>query len=283
MFNILNGGRHGDNNVDFQEFMIQPWGAEDFREAVRMGAEVFHALKKVLKDRGYNTNVGDEGGFAPNLKSNVEALEVIAVAVEAAGYSLGEDIFLALDPATSEMYDAAKGQYRFFKSDPNRSVTSDELASFWAGWCDKYPIRSIEDGLAENDWDGWTSMTKKLGDRVQLVGDDLFVTNTVRLAQGIERKAGNSILIKVNQIGTLTETFAAIDMATRHGWTAVISHRSGETEDTFIADLAVATNAGQIKTGSPCRTDRVAKYNRLLRIADHLGDSAEYGGANWNK
>ncbi len=283
MFNILNGGRHGDNNVDFQEFMIQPWGAPDFREAVRMGAEVFHALKKVLKERGYNTNVGDEGGFAPNLKSNDEAIEVIAKAVEAAGYSLGQDIFIALDPATSEMYDARTNRYSFFKSDPKRSVSAEELSAFWAGWCDKYPIRSIEDGLAENDWEGWQGLTRKLGDRVQLVGDDLFVTNTTRLKQGIESGAGNSILIKVNQIGTLTETFAAIDMATRHGWTAVISHRSGETEDTFIADLAVATNAGQIKTGSPCRTDRVAKYNRLLRIADHLGDSAEYGGTYWNK
>ncbi len=283
MMNILNGGKHADNNVDFQEFMIQPWGAPSFAEALRMGSECFHSLKKVLSARGYNTNVGDEGGFAPNLKTNEEALDVIAEAVEKAGYTLGTDIFIALDPATSEMFDAKTGQYRFFKSNPDKSMPSDELISFWAGWCDKYPIRSLEDGLAEDDWDGWKNLTAKLGDRIQVVGDDLFVTNTERLKRGIEMGAANSILIKVNQIGTLTETFAAIEMAKRNGWTSIISHRSGETEDTTIADIAVATNAGQIKTGSLCRSDRIAKYNRLLRIADHLGDAAVYGGELWNK
>ena len=283
MINILNGGMHGDNNVDFQEFMIQPWGAPSFREALRMGAECFHALKEVLKDKGYSTNVGDEGGFAPNLASNDEALELVAQAVSAAGYELGQDIFIALDPATSEMYDKATGRYRFFKSAPDKSISSEELADFWVGWCDRYPIRSLEDGLAEDDWEGWTGLVGKLGDRVQLVGDDLFVTNTKRLARGLELGAANSILIKVNQIGTLTETFAAIDMAMRNGWTAVISHRSGETEDTTIADIAVATNAGQIKTGSVCRSDRTAKYNRLLRIEEHLGSSARFGAECWNK
>jgi enolase len=283
MMNILNGGKHGDNNVDFQEFMIQPWGAPSFREALRMGSECFHSLKKVLSARGYNTNVGDEGGFAPNLKSNEEALEVIADAVEKAGYKLGTDIFIALDPATSEMFNQETGQYNFFKSDPDKNVSSDELISYWAGWCEKYPIRSLEDGLAEDDWDGWQRLTERLGDRMQLVGDDIFVTNTKRLQRGLEMRAANSILIKVNQIGTLTETFAAIDLAMRNGWTAVISHRSGETEDTTIADIAVATNAGQIKTGSVCRSDRIAKYNRLLRIEDHLGESALYGAAFWSK
>ena len=283
MMNILNGGKHGDNNVDFQEFMIQPWGAPNFREALRMGAECFHALKKVLKEKGYNTNVGDEGGFAPNLKSNEEALEVIAQAVENAGYKLGKDIFIALDPASSEMFDKKTGKYRFFKSAPDKSVSSRELSDFWAGWCEKYPIRSLEDGLAEDDWEGWQYLNSKLGDRVQIVGDDLFVTNTKRLAKGLEMKVANSILIKVNQIGTLTETFAAIDLATRNGWTSVISPRSGETEDTMIADIAVATNAGQIKTGSACRSDRIAKYNRLLRIEDHLGDAARFGGEFWTK
>jgi len=283
MMNILNGGKHADNNVDFQEFMIQPWGAPSFAEALRMGAECFHALKKVLSERGYNTNVGDEGGFAPNLKTNEEALDVIADAVNKAGYKLGEDLFIALDPATSEMFDKKTGQYRFFKSDPERSVSSAELTAHWASWCEKYPIRSLEDGLAEDDWDGWKQLTKQLGDRIQIVGDDLFVTNTTRLKRGLEMGAANSILIKVNQIGTLTETFAAVDLAMRNGWTAVISHRSGETEDTTIADIAVATNAGQIKTGSLCRSDRIAKYNRLLRIEDHLGASAVYGGEFWNK
>jgi enolase len=283
MMNILNGGRHADNNVDFQEFMIQPWGAPSFSEALRVGAECFHSLRKVLKKRGYNTNVGDEGGFAPNLKNNDEALELISEAVEKAGYRLGEDVFLALDPATSEMYDKESGKYSFFKSAPDRRVSSDEMISHWAKWCERYPIRSVEDGLAEDDWDGWKKLTQRLGDRVQLVGDDLFVTNTKRLRQGMELRAGNAILIKVNQIGTLTETLAAIELAMRNGWSAVISHRSGETEDTTIADIAVATNAGQIKTGSLCRSDRVAKYNRLLRIETHLGDAAEYGSAYWNK
>jgi len=283
MMNILNGGKHADNNVDFQEFMIQPWGAPSFREALRMGSECFHSLRKVLKQRGYNTNVGDEGGFAPNLKSNEEALDVIVEAVEKAGYKLGTDLHIALDPATSEMFDKESGKYRFFKSAPDKSVTSSELADYWAGWCDKYPIRSVEDGLAEDDWDGWRDMTTKLGEKIQLVGDDIFVTNTERLARGIEMGAANSILIKVNQIGTLTETFAAIDLAMRNGYSVVISHRSGETEDTTIADIAVATNAGQIKTGSLCRSDRIAKYNRLLRIEDHLGDSAVFGAEFWNK
>lgn len=283
MMNILNGGRHADNNVDFQEFMIQPWGASSFSEALRMGSECFHALRKVLKKRGYNTNVGDEGGFAPDLRSNDEALEVVAEAVKEAGYSLGKDIYIALDPASSEMFDKKSGRYTFFKSAPDKSVSSDDLIDYWAKWCEQYPIRSIEDGLAEDDWDGWKRLNKKLGDKIQLVGDDLFVTDTKRLKRGIEIGAANSILIKVNQIGTLTETFSAIDMAMRNGWSAVISHRSGETEDTTIADIAVATNAGQIKTGSLCRSDRVAKYNRLLRIEDHLGDSAMYGAAFWNK
>ncbi len=283
MMNIINGGKHGDNNLDFQEFMIQPWGAPSFREALRMGAECFQTLKKVLSRRGYNTNVGDEGGFAPNLKSNEEALEVIAEAVSAAGYQLGKDLFIALDPATSEMFDKQSGQYRFFKSAPDKSVSSEQLTSFWAQWCEKYPIRSIEDGLAEDDWDGWRGLTQRLGDRIQIVGDDLFVTNTKRLRRGLELGAANAILIKVNQIGTLTETFAAIELAMRNGWNVVISHRSGETEDTTIADIAVASNAGQIKTGSLCRSDRIAKYNRLLRIEDHLGDAAIYGGRMWNK
>jgi enolase len=283
MMNIINGGRHADNNVDFQEFMIQPWGAESFSHALRMGAEVFQHLMKVLVKRGYNTTVGDEGGFAPNLKSNEEAIETIAEAVKNAGYSLGEDIYLALDPATSEMFDADSGRYTFFKSAPDKSISSDEFVEHWKTWCDKYPIRSIEDGLGENDWDGWGKLTAALGDRVQLVGDDLFVTSTKRLAMGIERKSANSILIKVNQIGTLTESFAAIQMALRNGWTAVISHRSGETEDTTIADIAVACNAGQIKTGSLSRSERIAKYNQLLRIEERLGDSAVFGGTLWNK
>jgi enolase len=283
MMNILNGGKHADNNVDFQEFMIQPWGASSFSEALRMGSEVFHALRKVLQKRGYNTNVGDEGGFAPDLKSNDEALEVIAGAVEVAGYQLGRDVHIALDPAASEMYDKESGRYAFFKSDPGRRLTSDEMIDFWVDWCGKYPIRSLEDGLAEDDWGGWKKLTERLGDRVQIVGDDLFVTNTKRLRRGVAEGSANAILIKVNQIGTLTETFAAMDMAVRNGWSAVISHRSGETEDTTIADIAVATNAGQIKTGSLCRSDRVAKYNRLLRIESHLGGAALYGGTLWGK
>jgi len=283
MMNIINGGRHADNNVDFQEFMIQPWGAKSFSHALRMGVEIFHTLKTVLKGKGYNTAVGDEGGFAPDLKSNEEALETIATAVERAGYSLGSDVFIAIDPAASEMVNPKTGQYCFFKSDPTKTITVDELIGHWAGWCEKYPIRSLEDGLGENDWDGWTKLNAALGDRVQLVADDLLVTNPARLAKAIQKKSANSILIKVNQIGTLTETFQAIDLAMRNGWTAVISHRSGETEDTTIADIAVATGAGQIKTGSLCRSERVAKYNRLLRIEEHLGDSAVFGGAFWNK
>jgi enolase len=281
MMNILNGGKHADNNVDFQEFMVQPWGAPNFREALRMGAEIFHNLKSVLKGRGYNTAVGDEGGFAPSLKSNDEALEVIAVAIERAGYKLGQDVFIALDPAASEMWDADSGKYRFFKSDPDRLVTSDEMIDIWAGWCEKYPIRSLEDGLAENDWSGWARLTQRLGERVQLVGDDVFVTNVDYLARGIKERSANAILIKLNQIGTLTETFAAVDLAMRNGFAAVISHRSGETEDTTIADLAVATNAGQIKTGSASRSDRVAKYNRLLRIEEELGEGAVFGARFW--
>jgi enolase len=283
MMNILNGGRHADNNVDFQEFMIQPWGAESFAHALQMGAECFHALKKVLSKKGYNTAVGDEGGFAPNLKSNEEALEVIADAVKLAGYKLGQDIYIALDPAASEMYDSATGQYKFFKSAPDKAISSDDLVDFWSAWCDKYPIRSLEDGLGESDWAGWAKLTAKLGSKVQLVGDDIFVTNTEFLARGLREHCANSILIKVNQIGTLTEAFEAIDLAARHGWSAVVSHRSGETEDTTIADIAVAANAGQIKTGSLCRSDRVAKYNRLLRIEEDLGDGAIYGGQFWSR
>jgi enolase len=287
MMNILNGGKHADNTVDFQEFMIQPWGAESFREALRWGTEIFHSLKGVLKSKGYNTSVGDEGGFAPNLKSNDEAFEVIAQAVEKAGYKLGEQIFFALDPATSELYNEARAKgkegYCFFSSDPNRIISSDEMVDYWATQCGKWPIRSIEDGLAEDDWAGWAKMTTKLGQKVQLVGDDLFVTNVQRLARGLKEKVANSILIKVNQIGTLTETFNAINLAMRNGYTAVVSHRSGETEDTTIADISVATNAGQIKTGSASRTDRIAKYNQLLRIEEHLQNEAVYGGQFWNK
>ena len=287
MMNILNGGKHADNNVDFQEFMIQPWGAPNFREGLRWGTEIFHSLKAVLKKKGYNTAVGDEGGFAPNLKSNDEAFEVIATAVEKAGYKLGEQIFFALDPATSELFNEAKEKgkegYCFFKSAPDKIVSSDELSDYWADKCAKWPIRSIEDGLAEDDWAGWVKLTKKLGEKVQLVGDDLFVTNVERLARGLKEDAANSILIKVNQIGSLTETFNAINLAMRSGYTAVISHRSGETEDTTIADISVATNAGQIKTGSASRTDRIAKYNQLLRIEEQLGDDAVYGGQFWRK
>ncbi len=287
MLNILNGGKHADNTVDFQEFMVQPWGAPSFREALRWGTEIFHTLRGVLKSKGYNTSVGDEGGFAPSLKSNDEAFEVIATAVEKAGYKLGEQVFFALDPATSELWNEAreKGKegYCFFKSDPNRVVSSDEMIDYWAEKAKKWPIRSLEDGLAEDDWAGWTKLNAKLGAKMQLVGDDLFVTNVTRLARGLWEKAANSILIKVNQIGTLTETFNAINLAMRNGWTAVVSHRSGETEDTTIADIAVATNAGQIKTGSASRTDRIAKYNQLLRIEELLQDQAVYGGQFWNK
>jgi enolase len=277
MMNILNGGKHADNNVDFQEFMVMPIGAENFPEALRMGAEVFHTLKKVLKDKGYNTSVGDEGGFAPSLKSNNEAIEVILDAIKKAGYKAGKQIAIALDPAATELWDEKAKKYKFFKSAPNKKVSSDEMVKHWAGWINKYPIVSLEDGLAEDDWDGWKNLTETVGDRCQLVGDDLFVTNTERLAKGIKLGSANSILIKLNQIGTLTETFEAINMAKRAGWTAVISHRSGETEDSTIADLAVATGIGQIKTGSACRTDRICKYNQLLRIHEELGKAAQYG------
>jgi len=275
MMNILNGGAHADNNVDFQEFMVMPVGAESFSEALRCGAEIFHNLKSVLRSRGYSTGVGDEGGFAPNLKSNEEAIETILEAIGKAGYTAGENVMLALDPAASEFY--KEGKYVFKKSD-KRELSSEEMAAFWTDWCDRYPIISIEDGMAENDWEGWINLTDSIGDRVQLVGDDLFVTNVKFLRRGIEEGAANSILIKVNQIGTLTETLDAIELARTNNMTAVISHRSGETEDTFIADLAVATNAGQIKTGSLCRSDRIAKYNQLLRIEEDLGESARYPG-----
>jgi enolase len=275
MMNILNGGAHADNNVDFQEFMVMPVGAPSFSEALRWGVEVFHKLKAVLKKRGYNTAVGDEGGFAPSLKSNVEAIEVVLEAIQNAGYKPGDDIAIALDPASSEFYQ--DGKYVFKKSD--KSVkSSEEMARFWAKWVNDYPIVSIEDGLAEDDWEGWKKLTELVGDKIQLVGDDLFVTNTERLQEGIDMGVANSILIKVNQIGTVSETLDAIDLARRNGYTSVISHRSGESEDTFIADLAVATGAGQIKTGSASRTDRIAKYNQLLRIEEELGDSARYLG-----
>ncbi|MBN2019069.1 MAG: phosphopyruvate hydratase [Sedimentisphaerales bacterium] len=283
MMNILNGGKHADNNVDFQEFMIMPVGAPSFKEALRMGAETFHTLKKVLKEKRYNTSVGDEGGFAPSLKTNEEALEVVMDAIKKAGYKPGKDIAIALDPAASEMFDNKTGKYSFFKSNPKNKVSSDVMIEHWAKWADKYPIISIEDGLAEDDWAGWEKLTEKLGDKIQLVGDDLFVTNTERLAKGIELNSANSILIKLNQIGTLTETFEAINMAKRAGWTAVISHRSGETEDSTIADLAVASGVGQIKTGSACRTDRICKYNQLLRIEEELGPAARYAGFMLNK
>jgi enolase len=285
MMNILNGGKHADGTVDFQEFMVQPWGAKTFSQGLRMGTEIFHALKKVLKDKGYNTAVGDEGGYAPSLKSNDEAPELILKAIENAGYKPGVDVWLALDPAASELANEAKERgkegYCFFKSNPDRIATSDEMIDLWSRWCDKYPIRSIEDGLAENDWAGWKKITAKLGKKVQLVGDDLFVTNVKFLQRGITEGAANSILIKVNQIGSLTETFGAIDLAMSNGYTAVTSHRSGETEDTTIADIAVAKNTGQIKTGSASRTDRVCKYNQLLRIEEELGDRAVYGA--WKK
>lgn len=276
MMNILNGGAHADNNVDIQEFMIMPVGAKSFREALRMGAEIFHSLKAVLKAKGYNTAVGDEGGFAPNLKSNEEALQTIIEAIEKAGYKPGEEVMLAMDVASSELYNKEDGKYHLEGEGVVR--TSEEMVAWYEELVSKYPIISIEDGLDENDWEGHKLLTERLGKKVQLVGDDLFVTNTKKLAEGIEKGVGNSILIKVNQIGTLTETFDAIEMAKRAGYTAVVSHRSGETEDSTIADIAVATNAGQIKTGAPSRTDRVAKYNQLLRIEDQLGDTAIYNG-----
>ena len=275
--NILNGGVHADNSVDVQEFMIVPFGAPCFAEALRMGAEIFHTLKAVLKQRGYSTAVGDEGGFAPNLKSNEEALEVILEAINKAGYKAGEDVALALDPAASEFYDAAKGKYVFKKSDKSER-TPEQMAQFWAEWVRQYPIVSLEDGMAEDDWEGWKILTQMLGEKIQLVGDDIFVTNVNRLARGIEQGVANSILIKLNQIGTVTETLETMQMAVRAGYTTVISHRSGETEDPFIADFAVATNAGQIKTGSASRTDRIAKYNQLLRIEEDLGRAALFAG-----
>jgi enolase len=275
MMNILNGGVHADNTMDFQEFMIMPVGAETFSDALRTGVEIFHTLKKVLKERNYSTSVGDEGGFAPSLKSNVEAVDLILEAVEKAGFSPGRDVGLALDAASSEMYQG--GKYVFYKSDKSKK-SAEEMVKLYADWVRQYPIISIEDGLAQDDWDGWKILTEELGDKVQLVGDDLFVTNTERLARGIEDGIANSILIKLNQIGTVTETIAAIELARRHGYTAVVSHRSGETEDAFIADLAVGLHTGQIKTGSASRTDRVAKYNQLLRIEEELGDAAEYLG-----
>jgi enolase len=275
MMNVLNGGVHADNTVDFQEFMIMPVGAKSFSQALRMGVETFHTLKKVLKDRGYNTSVGDEGGFAPSLKSNVEAVEVLLEAITKAGYTPGKDISIALDPASSEMFQ--DGKYVFYKSDKSKK-TSEEMVKLYAEWVRQYPIVSLEDGLAQDDWDGWNLLTKELGDKIQLVGDDLFVTNTVRLERGIKEGTANSILIKLNQIGTVTETIRAIELGRRHGYTSVVSHRSGETEDAFIADFTVGLGTGQIKTGSASRSDRIAKYNQLLRIEEELGDSAEFLG-----
>jgi len=281
MMNVINGGKHADNSLSCQEFMIMPVGAESFREGLRWGAEVFHALKKLLKEKGFSTAVGDEGGFAPNLDGDEEAVKLLVEAIESAGFRPGADFKIALDPASTEMQNEAKKQgvkdgYYFWKTD--KMLTREEMVDFWADWVEKYPIISIEDGMAEEDWEGWTMLTKRLGDKVQLVGDDLFVTNPSRLRQGIEKKTANAILIKVNQIGTLTETMEAIQLANRAGYAAIISHRSGETEDTTIADLAVAVNSGQIKTGAPSRTDRVAKYNRLLRIEEELGNMASYPG-----
>jgi enolase len=280
MMNILNGGSHADNSIDFQEFMIMPVGADTFAQALQMGTEVFHNLKAVLKKQGYSTNVGDEGGFAPNLKSNEEAIEVILQAIEKAGYKPGEDIYISLDPAASEYFIPEENVYHLKKS-TGEKLTPVQMVDYWANWCAKYPIVSIEDGMAEDDWDGWKLMTDKLGSTVQLVGDDLFVTNVERLAMGFEKDVANSILIKVNQIGTLTETISAVNMAHKAGYTAVISHRSGETEDTTIADLAVALNTGLIKTGSASRTDRIAKYNQLLRIEEILGENAYYPGKDF--
>ena len=281
LMNILNGGKHADSTVDFQEFMIVPHGAETFRDGLRMGAEIFHSLKKVLHDKHLNTAVGDEGGFAPNIPSADEALATISTAIEKAGYKLGDQVSFALDAACTELFEEAKHKgkegYCFFKSAPDKVISSDEMIDLWVGLCNKYPIVSIEDGLSEDDWAGWQKLTAKLGGKVQLVGDDLFVTNTERLKRGIAEGCGNSILVKVNQIGTLTETLEAVEMAKRNKFTAILSHRSGETEDTTIADLAVATNCGQIKTGSASRTDRIAKYNQLLRIEEELGAAAVYG------
>src|SRR3954463_8155525 len=278
MMNILNGGKHADNNVDFQEFMIQPWGFDSFSEAMRAGVEIYHNLKKILHKAKMSTAVGDEGGFAPDLKDNEDALKVIGEAVSAAGYEFGKQVFIALDPAASELWDNEKKGYKFFKSAPDRILSSEQMADYWQRWVEKYPIRSIEDGFAENDWAGWKLFTDRVGKKVQLVGDDLFVTNVKFLEKGIKSGTANSILVKVNQIGTLSETFAAVNLAMRNGYSAVLSHRSGETEDATISDIAVATNCGQIKTGAPARSDRVAKYNQLIRIEEHLGEQAEYGG-----
>lgn len=277
MMNILNGGSHADNSIDFQEFMVMPVGADTFSEGLRMGVEIFHTLKKVLKKKGYSTNVGDEGGFAPNIKSNVEAVETVLTAIEKAGFKPGVDIMIAMDAAASEFYNAEEKVYHFHKSTGDK-LTSAQMVDYWKGWIDNYPILSIEDGLDEDDWAGWKALTTATGDRCQIVGDDLYVTNTKRLQKGIEMGASNSILIKVNQIGSLTETTEAVRLATRNGFTSVMSHRSGETEDTTIADLAVALNTGQIKTGSASRSDRIAKYNQLLRIEEELGDSGVYPG-----
>jgi enolase len=280
MMNILNGGAHADNSIDFQEFMIMPVGATSFSEALRMGTEVFHHLKKVLKDKKYSTNVGDEGGFAPNIKSNQEAIETVLKAIEKAGYTPGQDMFIAMDAASTEMYDAENKVYHFHKSSGEK-LTSAEMVDFWADWTKKYPILSIEDGLAEDDWEGWKMLTERIGSSVQLVGDDLFVTNVTRLQQGIDNSIANSILVKVNQIGSLTETINAVQLAHTNSYTSVMSHRSGETEDTTIADLAVALSTGQIKTGSASRSDRIAKYNQLLRIEEQLGESARYLGMDF--
>jgi enolase len=283
MMNILNGGKHADNNVDFQEFMIQPWGFDKFSDALRAGVEIYHSLKKVLHKQKMSTAVGDEGGFAPDLKDNEDALKVIMEAITAAGYEPGKQIFIALDPAASELWDKDKKGYKFFKSAPDKVLTPEAMADYWTKWIEKYPIRSIEDGFAENDWAGWKLFTDRVGNKVQLVGDDLFVTNVKFLEKGISTKTANSILVKVNQIGSLSETLAAVGLAMRNGYSAVLSHRSGETEDSTIADIAVATNCGQIKTGAPARSDRVAKYNQLIRIEEQLGDQAQYGGKFWNK
>ncbi len=280
MMNILNGGSHADNSVDFQEFMIMPVGASSFSHAIKMGAEVFHHLKAVLKDKGYSTNVGDEGGFAPNLKSNEEAIQLILVAIENAGYKAGEDIFLTLDPAASEFFLPEENVYHLHKSTGDK-LTPAQMVNYWADWVNKYPIVSIEDGMAEDDWDGWALMTREMGEKIQIVGDDLFVTNVERLQRGINNQVANSILVKVNQIGTLTETIEAVTLAYRNRYTAVMSHRSGETEDTTIADLAVALGTGQIKTGSACRSERIAKYNQLLRIEEMLGETARYPGKDF--
>jgi enolase len=283
MMNILNGGKHADNNVDFQEFMIQPWGFGSYGEGLRAGVEIYHSLKKILHKAKLSTAVGDEGGFAPDLKDNEDALKYIGDAVTAAGYEFGKQVFVALDPAASELWDSDKKGYKFFKSAPDKVLSSEQMADYWSKWIEKYPIRSIEDGFAENDWSGWKLFTDRVGKKIQLVGDDLFVTNVKFLEKGISSGTANSILVKVNQIGTLSETFAAVNLAMRNGYTAVLSHRSGETEDATIADIAVATNCGQIKTGAPARSDRVAKYNQLLRIEEQLGNRAEYGGKLWRK